>query len=155
MNTTPLKKGLTLIEMLIVIAVLVFLTAGGLRVFGSFNESQNLDKSAAKIRGLLEEARSLTLASKGDMQYGVHLETGKAVLYQGPTYNASASSNVSITFPSKVSISNITLTGGGSDVLFSRVTGTVSSYGTTTLSLLTSSSTKALVVYRTGLVEIK
>lgn len=147
--------GLTLVEMMVVIAVIVLVTSISLQVFSRFIVAEKLDKSAGRVRGLLEEARYLTLSSKYDSDYGVRLESGRAVLFRGSSY-ASSSDNIVISFPGNVQISTTTLSGGGSDVVFERLTGFALHYGTTSLILANEPErTKAVVIHRTGLVEIK
>ena len=142
--------------MLLVLSILIFLAGISVPTFSKFMTTNNLEKSTAKVRGLLEEARSLTLASKYDTQYGVHFESAKAVLFQGASYSSTSATNISLTLPSSVRIGTTTLSGGGNDVVFSRQAGGVSAYGTTTLFLLANPARiSSIVIYGTGLTEIK
>lgn len=147
------KRGFTLIEIVISLAILAAVT---LIVSGSFTTSNTrhaLDKKTAIVLSLLEQARGQTLSAKNDSAYGVHFETTKAVLFTGPTYSSTASStNVVEPLGSMVQISTITLAGGGSDVLFQKLTGQTSQSGTIRL-ILTASSTqnKTITVSATGI----
>jgi len=48
---------------------------------------------------------------------------------------------------------NITLAGGGSDVIFNRLTGETSQNGVITLSSPSTAQIKTVTVYKTGVVE--
>ncbi|MDO8590467.1 MAG: prepilin-type N-terminal cleavage/methylation domain-containing protein, partial [bacterium] len=147
-------KGFTLIEILIVLVIAGIIT---LIVTGAFSKAtgrEALDKETALTLSLLNQARSQTLSAKGALTYGVHFETTKAVLFIGPTYSSGASSNVTEPMNPLVEISDITLAGGGSDVVFNRLTGETGQIGTVTLSLVASSTqSKTITVFATGLVS--
>lgn len=150
-----MKKGFTLIELLIVIAIMTILVSILISSFSKLNQNQALDKDTKKTASLIEEARSRTLFSKNDSQYGVHFATTTATLFPGTSYSAGNSSNVVVDFNSNVNLYSIALTGNGNDIIFDRLTGNTSQPGVVTLSLTTSTSTKTyLTVSGTGLVEI-
>lgn len=148
------KNGFTLIEFLVVVAIsssLVFLT------FNSFvvlNKSQALEEQSQSAVTLLEKARSLSLSSKSDSNYGVRFETTRMVLFKGNSYTAGISSNEIENLNSLVTISNISLSGGVSDVIFSRLNGVVSATGTVRFSLKSnSSSSSTITIFKSGLVN--
>lgn len=119
------------------------------------NRSKALDTDALKVLTKLREARALTLASKNDAQWGVHLASSSITLFEGASYDAGDASNVNINLNPLVTLATITLEGGGSDVVFDRLTGSTPQSGTTTLSLIASSTmTRTIVIYETGVVEM-
>lgn len=146
------SRGFSLVEMLVVLAIGVIITAV---VVGSFSRStglQALDKQTTVALSLLEQARDLTLSAKNAAVYGVHFETTKAVLFTGPTYSASASSNVVEPMHYLLQISGISLLGGGNDVVFNRLVGDTAQSGTVTLSLLASTTqSKTITIFSTGI----
>jgi len=146
-------KGFSLVEVLVSVGVLVLIGITSLTSFVSYQRKEALDKNTAKIEALLEQARSMTLSSKDDTQYGVHIESGKLVLFQGNAYSPAAATNLITNLPGSV-IASTTLSGGGNDIIFDRIQGTTNEYGTTTLSLTAqASSTKSIIIYKTGLIE--
>ncbi len=147
-------RAFTLIEVTIIIAIMVIVASIIIGVFATLNSTQTLQGSAEEIRSVIERAQSLTLSSKGDTSYGVHFDTNQVVLYQGSTYSSSDSNNVVTPLNSKVTISSIILTGGGSEVLFDRLTGATSNTGTTTVSQVSDSTKKVqIVIAATGSVS--
>lgn len=130
-----MKSGLTFIELIIVIAISLVILTIILGSFSRFNRSVTFDRDAEKILSMLHKARSDTLASKNDVRYGVHFEGTKIVIFSGSVYNPNSPQNEIFYLKSFESISNISV-GGGSDVLFDRITGATSNFGSVTLSVL-------------------
>jgi prepilin-type N-terminal cleavage/methylation domain-containing protein len=148
------NKGFTLIEMLLAIVLLGIAVTFVVLSFGKLNAEQALDTSVESAVSVFSEARSMTLSSVNDSQYGVHLESAQVVLFKGSSYSSSDSANVPTTLNSQVALRNITLSGGGSDVVFNRLTGATAKTGTFELYLKSATTTyKTLTVGATGLVE--
>jgi prepilin-type N-terminal cleavage/methylation domain-containing protein len=150
-----MKRGFTLLEIMIVIVIMTILLTIVLTSFSNLNKSQALDKSANHIASIIEEARGNTLFSKNDSQYGVKFETSRVIVFKGVTYSPSNGDNVVYELNNLVNISNISLSGGGSEIVFDRLTGNTSQTGILTLSLVTSTTTRAYVSFsKTGIVEV-
>ncbi|MCH7529563.1 type II secretion system protein [Patescibacteria group bacterium] len=149
------QRGFTLIEILVVITILVTLSAVSVTVFSKFSTSRALTGSVQTVLSILDDARTLTLASKDGYQYGVHFETTKVVLFKGTVYSSSDSDNDITVLQTTVEISNITLTGSGSDVVFSRLTGKTAQNGTVRLSLVSDSTSSSTInIQTTGIAEV-
>lgn len=142
------KKGFTLIETLIVLAVLAILIAVILPSLQTMRSNQVLKTAASDIFSTLDKARSQTLASVDSSEYGVHFESSKIVLFKGTTYTSSDSNNIEIAITSPASITNISLTGGAVDLYFNRLSGTPNITGTITVSV--SSTFKTITISATG-----
>lgn len=149
-----MKRGFTLLEIMIVIGIMAIISAIILFSFGKLNSDQALDKDVLSVISLLNDARSLTLSSKGGTQYGVHVEGDRVVLYKGATYSPSDPENVVQGLNSMVHISSYVLAGGASDILFKRLTGNTEQSGTLTLSIRNDPSVqKNITIFETGIVE--
>jgi len=148
-------SGFTLIEILIIVAITGLLSVSVFSIYRGFNKNRSLEVSVQNIASLLSEARSLTLSSKNDSVYGVHLEESKAVLFKGTTYSTSSSDNIEYIISGLVSATS-TLNGGVVDVVFDRLTGETTAFGTTTLWLTAdASSTKNIIIRETGIIEFE
>ena len=148
------QSGLTIIEIMIAVSVVVVLAALSFQVFNVFIKRQALDKDAQKIASMLKEARSATLASRANSVYGVHFVATRTVMFKGTVFIESDSNNRELSLNPRVQITVTNLNGGGSDIIFDRLTGATDQYGSITLSLVASTSiTKIISIEETGIVE--
>lgn len=146
------KTGFSLLEIVIVIGILGLITAFVISPFTNFRNTQLLRVSAEDVLSTLAKARTKTLAGHNDSAYGVHFESNRLVLFAGETYNQNSPYNEVITIHPLINVSNISLTGGGSDLVFRRLTGAATKSGTVTLSLASDASvTKIITISASGI----
>lgn len=150
-----MKRGLTLLEIMITIAILGLVATIIFSSFSKLNASQAVGKSAGLLVSILNQARSLTLGAEDDAQYGVHLEASKAVLFKGASFSANDPANITSELNGLVGITDITLSDGGSDVLFERLTGKAVQNGSLKIALRSDNAvSKTIIIYQSGLSEI-
>jgi len=138
-------------EVVIAITIIVVIAIFAIRPFINFRHNQSLEIAVTGTLSLLDEARGATLSSRDDEVYGVHFESGRAVLFKGGVFTEPSSDNRGITFDERVTLSNIDLDGGDDDVLFSRLTGETNDTGTLTFSLINNASTTRIInISKTG-----
>jgi prepilin-type N-terminal cleavage/methylation domain-containing protein len=149
------QRGLSIIEVLAVVAIVSVLAAISFVTFFDTNRAQALEKDRDLVVATLERARSLTLASSGGRQYGVHIWSNGVVLFPGSSYVLNHPENQVEILNPLVTTANIVLTGGGVDVIFERLTGKTSQSGTFEVSLK-SDPTKSYVitVQGTGIIDV-
>jgi len=146
------ERGFTLVEVLVAVALAGIIAAIGVASFVNWNTSEALDTETGKIIALLLEARSLTISGSDGSVAGVHFESGQAVLFRGSAYVAGSSSNRLQALHDEVRIASITLAGGGSDVIFRKLTGATSQSGTVTLSSARDAGkTRTVTITATGI----
>ena len=124
------EKGFTLLEVLASIAIFAILMVLTVANLSQYRNTQVLNGEGAQIVAILSKARSLTLASRSQLSYGVRLNTDRAILYALPTFASSTATNEEYIFHPSVRLSNISLAGGGLDISFARLTGETAEYGT-------------------------
>lgn len=150
-----MNKGFSFIEILIVIAILAIiavLTAVG---FSSFYRKQTLDSLVDQVVSLVNEARQRTLFSDGDSQYGIHFEGGRVVLFKGISFTEPSPNNKEFIFSSFIEINNISLNGGGADLIFERLTGKTNEYGAISFRIRNDIlKTKTITIEKSGAVSI-
>jgi Tfp pilus assembly protein FimT len=147
-------SGVTIIEILLVIALGSLLIGLVILSLGKVNTAEALDKSADTIVSALSEARSMTLSSVADSRYGVHFDPDQVVLFRGAVYDPGASTNVPTALNARVTIQNIALSGGGSEVIFDKLTGKTSYNGSVEVALKGATTTyKTIIISATGLAE--
>ncbi|MFA4890139.1 MAG: prepilin-type N-terminal cleavage/methylation domain-containing protein [Candidatus Paceibacterota bacterium] len=149
-------KGFTVIEIAIVVVILAVLTAMAITSFSGFRQNQLLNSDVNKAVSIINEARSKTLSSQDFSQYGVHFETTKLALFKGATYVASSPDNASSTLSSFIEISEISLAGEGSDVIFQKLTGKTDQSGAITFRVKADTSkTKTINISSTGITNVQ
>ncbi len=77
------EKGVTLIEVLVVLAILV-IAVGGASIGISLASSRNAEKCAREINDGLENARMLSLSRAGDYELTIDCSTRAMVLHNEP-----------------------------------------------------------------------
>lgn len=122
-------KGFTLIEILIAVSVVAILGTMSIVSFRSSRNVRDMTTSAQNALSVIRLAQSKTLAGENDSAWGVHLESNQITLFEGDSY-ASAISTQDYPFPPSIEITSIALNGGGSDIIFKRITGQTDTDGT-------------------------
>lgn len=131
MRLLTYKKGFTLIEVLLVIALGTVLTALALPVGFRFYQFQIADEAATGVLSALRNAESNARLGKEGSAFGIKFLPASYVVFQGDTYAARLTARDEI-----FSLPPDTDIGSASDeIVFARVTGAPSATGTITLSL--------------------
>ena len=146
-------QGITLIELLIGIAILGIIGAVAITSLSSLRGAQALKNSTASTVSVFHEARARTLASESASSYGVHIGTTELVLFQGAAYVAGNTGNKRVSLDDGVTISSISLAGGGTDVVFNRLTGGTNQNGTFVIVGTTPTAQKTITISKTGLIS--
>ena len=148
-NTMPkLVSGFTLIEVLIVLAIITMLVSMSISSFSVVGGNEALETSIVSTISILNEARSMAISSKDASGYGVRIFNDRLVSFK----NSYGTLNREFILPNLVSIS--TSTGIGNDIIFSNVSGITSASGTiTVINLSDTSKTGSVKIYQTGIIE--
>lgn len=147
------QRGSFVVQTIVVLAIIGVLVGVFTLSFGPSRRDQLMKTTTDDVVALLNEARSRTLSSENSMQYGVHIQSDKAVMFSGTTYTAGLSTNRTVTFGSGATAGSISLADGGTDVIFNRLNGTTSQYGTIVISVSGMSQTKTITIVKTGIVS--
>ena len=133
---TKVRRGYTLVEILIVLALMVlFGSVAGVSLFGRRNET-DLDVATKRIVTLLREAQSRAVSQNSDTGWGVHFENGNpayVVLYS----NSGHATTSYYVLPAMVVYATSSLPSGNNrEVDFNRPDGTVPNPTSIVLNLL-------------------
>ncbi|MBI3019818.1 MAG: hypothetical protein HYY60_00620 [Parcubacteria group bacterium] len=147
-------RGFTIFEIIIVIGIFIALAAAGATPLLFLKNKNALVNAAERSVSLLSAARTQTLSSENAARYGVHFAPDRAVLFKGTSFNANDPENEQFFFGSAVENAMVSLNGGGTDVVFKRLTGETDGYGTITFRLKKDPTvTRIITVERTGVVS--
>src|SRR3989338_10185735 len=150
------RDGFSLIEMITVIAIGAVLVAVIVISFSSFRNSKIVDVSADQVLSVINEARVKTVSSEDYSRFGVRFEASRAVLFKGDVFTEPNSSNTETVLSLLVEISNISLNGGGADIVFQKLTGKTGNYGSLRVRLKSDNNKyKTISVKSTGIANIQ
>ncbi|MGM0482427.1 MAG: type II secretion system protein [Patescibacteria group bacterium] len=116
------NRGFTLVEIIVVIAILVLISSLLLSVFLSLRNYRALERDVAEVKACLEEARIYTQGSKEDSSYGVYFSGDEITLFKGDSWSTKEKELRSYTFNSSTDL----IAGGvndGDEVVFSGLFG--------------------------------
>lgn len=149
------NKGITFLEVMIAMAILVLIITVVTPSLSSFRNQQSLKNTTDDIVSLLNQARMQTLSSQNSTYYSVHFESGRAVLFTGGTFTEPNGTNKQITFDGRVLIpasGGINLFGGGTNISFTRLTGDTNQYGTIIIRLVSDATKqKTITINKLGI----
>jgi len=120
------EKGITLIELIIVIAVLGILSAVAVSGFFYFKKKTGLDAVVQEIISVLKLAQNKTLSSELNSPFGVYIDTStnphRYVLFKGTNYSQRDNSYDLVYYlPNNMEFYNVNLE--ESQLVFQRLTG--------------------------------
>jgi prepilin-type N-terminal cleavage/methylation domain-containing protein len=147
--------GFTLIEIMVVIAVLLLVSALSIGSFSLLNKKTEIDSAKNNLTSTLNKAKNKTLASEGPAQYGIYFNIvanpDQYVFFQGPSY---ASRNINFdeiyNLPKTINIANLSLNVSGNEVVFNRLDGNTNNYGFLSLESSSANETRTIYIYKSG-----
>jgi prepilin-type N-terminal cleavage/methylation domain-containing protein len=152
MSPRLLRRGFTLLEVVIVVAILAALAALSAVTFRAMYDSTTVRAGASEVFGALVSARTRTLAAEGDDVYGVHVSSTTVTRFVGNTYNPADASNELYFFEGLVRATS-TLIANGGEIVFTRLSGVPNTVGTIYVYDMSGSGTSSVVIQSTGLIE--
>lgn len=133
-NTSKLLKknqnnsGFTLLEVLLSVAIIALITGIGIPIYQSFQTRNDLDIAANTIAQSLRRAQSLSQASDSDISWGLRVQNGSIVLFQGSSYGTRDT-----TFDEIFDLPQSITPSGVSEIVYSKFFGEPQAIGTITL----------------------
>lgn len=124
------KKGFSLIEMLLSVALVTILFSIAVPPYLSFYKKNDLDISQGTIGQTLRRAQLLSQAVDGDTTWGVRVESGNIVLFKGVSYAARDTA-----YDEAFDLVPTITPSGIQEVVFSKFSGEPQQTGTITLTL--------------------
>ncbi|MFA6520909.1 MAG: type II secretion system protein [Candidatus Gracilibacteria bacterium] len=127
-----MKKGFTLQEMLLVIALMAIMAVISVPIYQSFQVKNDVDLVVNAVASTARRAQVLSQGSSEDSSWGIKLTSTAVILFKGAAY-AARDVNFDETFDVPV-----TITGSGTtEFVFAKFTGFPLAAGTATLTTST------------------
>jgi prepilin-type N-terminal cleavage/methylation domain-containing protein len=152
MHRVHVHKGFTLIEVLVVIAILISLSTIGVGTFKNMREHSALRIATEVVFQEITFARSNTLASANDTVYGVRVASTSVIRFTGQSYTPTSTSNRVTTFDEGVTATG-SLVSSGTSIVFARLTGEASASGTIMVRDKNGEGTTTIQIFSSGLVK--
>lgn len=140
-------KGFTLLEILLVVAMMALITSFAPPVFMQLHNKIGLDSNITTYISSLHRAQDLSTAVKDDSAWGVKITNDNVTIFKGNSYEIRDQSFDEVSdFSLKVNVS------GSSEFVFNKMYGTPMLFGTTTIANELG-DTKDVSVNSTGLIN--
>ena len=148
------KQGLAILETLIVSVIMFVLAAFSYISLVSFRDQQILNNGVGSALALIQDARSRTLASRYNAQYGINFQTDRLILFQGASYPGLTIEEMPL--DAHLQIIEVQLQGGGTSLIFERLSGTTFNEGTLQIGIKDSqTASSTLRINAAGLVSVE
>ena len=150
------NKGISLIEILIIICIFSIICAIIIPNFSGFQKQQALKNTSEDIVSMLNEARNDTISSKNSNNYGIHFQNDRAILFSGLSFNQSSIiKQINFESPVEIPINNGVNIGGGNDVIFNKITGETAQSGNIIIQLINDSTRqKIITINSAGIIDV-
>lgn len=112
------KKGFSILEVVLVVGILSIALGFSLLYTQTSQVRSDLNTQTTMLVSNLRLAQSNAISGHTSQPVGVHLSSSSYVLFLGDVYNPNSVSNYTVNLPPTITIQNITLNGGGNDIVF-------------------------------------
>lgn len=147
-------QGYTLIELVVVIAIIGILAVATFVGYNNFRKRTQLSITAEELESALKLSQSKTLSSLNKTNYGIHFESDGYLAFEGEPYNPADPANIAYNISDNLEVYNINLNGGGSEVIFERLTGRTDNHGSLSIRIKNTVQAKTINIEPSGTISI-
>lgn len=123
-------RSFTLLEVLLVIAIITIIAGFSLPVYQLLTIKNDLDVTASSITQSLRRAQLFSRGVVGDSNWGVKIQMGNLTLYKGPSFSSRDTSSDELTsLPPEVNVSGL------DEINFTKLYGATQNNGIISLSV--------------------
>lgn len=141
------KSGFTLIEIMLVVALMVAIGGISVPVYQTFQVKNDADVAAYTIAQTLRRAQALSQSGTGDSAWGVHIQNGGAILFKGISF-----AGRDLAYDEVSEISSSIIPSGISDIAFSKLIGEPQTTGSIILTT-SNNDIKTITINAKGIIE--
>jgi len=116
-----MEKGISLIEVLVVVSILLFLAVFGILAILNFQKETSLNNDSTQLLSDLRLVRQKTLSSVENSQWGIYFDTNFYIIFQGSDY---LSRDINFDEERKLSKEVEFFNLSEQEIVFNRLTGT-------------------------------
>lgn len=130
------KPAITFLEILMVMSIFVILVAAAAPPLVISLFENHADLAEQEMTHVFRHAHERSTTQVQDSAWGVYLDTGANTytMFAGTSYvGRNTSLDINYVLPGSISFGTITLTGGGTELVFDQITGNTSQDGTVEL----------------------
>ncbi|MBT4917264.1 type II secretion system protein [Candidatus Peregrinibacteria bacterium] len=153
MKSSESQKGMTLIEIMLVVAILAISVGLSVLYSQSSQVRADINSQVEQFVGHLRLAHTSANAGLNDTSHGIHLETDSFTIFEGTSFVEGADLNYEYELSATMQIQNISLNGGGSDIVFDAPKGNTSDFGTLEFQSDQANKTVEIEITRLGTVN--
>lgn len=155
-----IKKGFTLIELVLVVTIIGLVVVFSMVVFSNQQNQTSLESTILEVNSAIRESQNKSISQSqdipGDDNYGVYFTNTSYTVFKGSNYSPNNPTNFTVNFGSGITLSNINLP--GSQLIFDRLSGRLTTYSETQNSLIFSTFdnvTKTVVINPYGAITVQ
>lgn len=153
------QRGVTLIEILIAIAIMLLIVAAFSPLYGNLQSSSQLNEATALIVDTIRRAREQSVAGQNNAAHGVYFQinpTGddQYIFYQGSSYTSPSHDPLYDEITTLDSVLSLDTTVPLNDIAFSQGGGMLTATGTITIRHVVN-GTREIAINRFGVVDIQ
>lgn len=149
------KKGLSIVELLVVISIFTIMAALSTTTYKNWQKQVQLVNGSSELREILLQAHQLSTAAAENSSWGVHLDQDSYSLFKGSFYNQADPENKDRDFYG-IYIKNVStsisdgLGAYSNDIVFEKYTGETANTGSIYLRTKFGNDEKIIVVESSG-----
>lgn len=147
------KKGISMIEILMVLAIMGIVTSISIGVLHSLSNTESLDKETELVLSYINRTRSNAINSLNSEEQGVEFSSSTVRIYYGNNPQANSTSTT-YTLSSNNVIENVDLSNNLDNLYFYKLSGEPSATGTITIRN-SDGQEKKIIIYGTGISDVQ
>lgn len=140
------QSGVSLLEIVLVVALFAAITAFGAPVFNDFKIKNDLDIAQSNVVSSLRRAQALSQSVANDSSWGVYVTSGEAIVFQGDSYTSRDSD-----YDESLYILEAFELSGIDEVVFEKMSGNASSTGSIVIS--SANESKSITINSKGTIS--
>lgn len=155
------SKGFTLLEIILVLAILAIIGSIGFTYLGGYKSSTEIDETANQIVGKLREVQAKAMAGEDNLSWGVHFDNIDAndpyyEIFSGAAYPGTIAEKIYLNSLAQDARFQTPSSGTSVNIIFSKITGAPSSAQNIVVYLLSlPDATKTINIEMSGRVKIQ